>query len=608
MSDKKKRSLLLFVGLVLVLAFAVSTILDALQINRNYSNLEMEKMQAQAKQITDYVANELYSYKALPWLLDYWENNHESMDIPAFGMEDEEWIARHDYYFNYRVKNVSVDEAEALSGEKQKNFAEVCYMKAAFFFDSLKQQFKLVGINASMYRGDEEAFLFFYGLDEGDETLRYSLGKMWPLHLDLHPVAEKIYKTGEDISEIEHAVSTTDGIDYMFVYTPIIVQGKLRMLICETLHWTEVENEIIANVQKIEIANSICLLLVDLLLMFILTRVVIRPLSDMQGSVHSYRNTKDSSVIKSKLGDLSERSSEIGFLASDVIDLAEEIDRYIEDVRSATMENERISTELSLAAKIQTDVLPDAFSAFPERKEFDLYASMTPAKEVGGDFYDFFLIDDDHLALVMADVSGKGIPAAMFMMFCKNVVANNVAIGKSPEAALTNANKTICANNSKNMFVTVWLGILEISTGRMTCANAGHEYPVLKQGDRFELFEDKHGIPLGFLDMAKYEEYVLELKPGDKLFVYTDGVPEATASDMEMFGTDRMVEALNHNTDASPKKMLENVENAVVAFVKEAEQFDDLTMLAIEYRGDAAPSGDGEKATINNEGGLLCLS
>ena len=196
------------------------------------------------------------------------------------------------------------------------------------------------------------------------------------------------------------------------------------------------------------------------------------------------------------------------------------------------------------------------------------------------------------LVIVMAKILSPtnmrlviGVPAAMFMMFCKNVVANNVKLGNSPANALNSANKTICANNSKNMFVTVWLGILEISTGHLTAANAGHEYPMLKHGDSFTLFKDKHGMPVGFMDIITYQEYELDLKPGDKLFVYTDGVPEATAEDKEMFGTDRTLEVLNKNPDATPQQMLENVKEGVDAFVKDAEQFDDLTMLAIEYKG-----------------------
>lgn len=218
--------------------------------------------------------------------------------------------------------------------------------------------------------------------------------------------------------------------------------------------------------------------------------------------------------------------------------------------------------------------------------EFDLYASMDPAKEVGGDFYDFFMIDDDHLGMVIADVSGKGIPAAMFMMFSKNIIANNAMLGKLPAKALEDANNSICKNNSEEMFVTVWLGILEISTGHVVAANAGHEYPAIKSADGgFELFKDKHGLVVGGMEGLRYREYELQLEPGSKIFVYTDGVPEATNADEEMFGTDRMIEALNTDPGAAPKQILKNVRSAVDDFVKDAEQFDDLTMLCLEYRG-----------------------
>jgi len=254
--------------------------------------------------------------------------------------------------------------------------------------------------------------------------------------------------------------------------------------------------------------------------------------------------------------------------------------------RNLTESTARIGTELNLAKRIQADMLPNLFPAFPERDEFDLYASMDPAKEVGGDFYDFFMIDDDHLGMVIADVSGKGIPAAMFMMFSKNIIANNAMLGKLPAKALEDANNSICKNNSEEMFVTVWLGILEISTGHVVAANAGHEYPAIKSADGgFELFKDKHGLVVGGMEGLRYREYELQLEPGSKIFVYTDGVPEATNADEEMFGTDRMIGALNTDPGAAPKQILKNVRSAVDDFVKDAEQFDDLTMLCLEYRG-----------------------
>ena len=250
------------------------------------------------------------------------------------------------------------------------------------------------------------------------------------------------------------------------------------------------------------------------------------------------------------------------------------------------VETARISTELNLATRIQADMVPNIYPAFPDRREFDVYATMDPAKEVGGDFYDFFLIDDDHLCLVMADVSGKGVPAALFMMASKIILANNAMIGKSPAQILTDTNAAICSHNREEMFVTVWLGILEISTGKLVAANAGHEYPVVKHGDgSFEVLRDKHGFVIGGMAGMKYKEYELTLEPGSKLFLYTDGVPEATDAESNMFGADRMLDALNEKKDGTTVEILKHVRASVDGFVKDAEQFDDLTMLCMEYRG-----------------------
>ncbi|MBQ9458661.1 MAG: serine/threonine-protein phosphatase [Oscillospiraceae bacterium] len=243
-------------------------------------------------------------------------------------------------------------------------------------------------------------------------------------------------------------------------------------------------------------------------------------------------------------------------------------------------------TELNLATNIQAGMLPRTFPPFPDRTEFDVYASMDPAREVGGDFYDIFLVDDDHLCLVIADVSGKGVPAALFMMASKIILADKAMAGMSPAQILAETNDRICTKNKAEMFVTVWLGILEISTGKLTAANAGHEYPAIRRADGgFELLKDKHGFVIGGMEGARYREYELMLEPGAKLFVYTDGVPEATDASNGMFGTDRMLEALNEEPDAAPERILKNVRRAVDDFVKDAEQFDDMTMLCIEYRG-----------------------
>lgn len=249
-------------------------------------------------------------------------------------------------------------------------------------------------------------------------------------------------------------------------------------------------------------------------------------------------------------------------------------------------ETSRLETELSLAKRIQEDMLPNIFPAFPDRKEFNIYATMRTAKEVGGDFYDYFFVDEDHLAMVMADVSGKGVPAALFMMISKILTENIALTGKSPKEVLEAVNNQICANNREEMFVTVWLGLLNVKTGKLVAANAGHEYPVIKQpGGNFEELKDKHGFVVGGIAGTKYSEYELTLKPGSELFLYTDGVPEATDTENQLFGTERMIKALNSVKNTSPDKVLAAVDKAVAAFTKGAPQFDDMTMLCLHFNG-----------------------
>ena len=303
------------------------------------------------------------------------------------------------------------------------------------------------------------------------------------------------------------------------------------------------------------------------------------------------RNAEHFAKLNIRTGD------EIENLSLVMADMERDLKEHEENLTKITAEKERISTELSLAARIQASMLPNTYPAFPDRSEFDIYASMDPAKEVGGDFYDFFLIDNDHLCMVIADVSGKGVPAALFMMASKIIIASNAKMGKSPAQILTDTNAAICSNNKEEMFVTVWLGILEISTGRLTAANAGHEFPALKPAnDRFMLYKDKHGFVIGGMDGIRYKEYEIQLDPGAKLFLYTDGVPEATDADNELFGTQRMLDALNSDPSAAPEQILNNVRSAVDGFVKGAEQFDDLTMLCVEYKGDHSDAGDQDKS------------
>ncbi len=317
-------------------------------------------------------------------------------------------------------------------------------------------------------------------------------------------------------------------------------------------------------------------------------KTVVEPINAITDAAQNYTADKKAGVQQTKhFADLDIRTGdEIENLALTVKEMEYSLTDYEMNLTRITAEKERINTELSLANKIQADMLPNIFPAFPDREEFDIYASMTPAKEVGGDFYDFFFVDHDRLAMVIADVSGKGIPAAMFMVMTKGMIATQCMSGHSPAQILTDVNKLICANNREKMFVTVWLGILDLKSGELIAANAGHEYPIIKKtGSDFELIKDKHGFVIGGFKRMTYQDYTLQMEPGSKLFVYTDGVTEATNADNELFGIERTVTALNKARDESVHNVLVTVATDVCEFVGDAEPFDDLTMMCVEYFG-----------------------
>ena len=275
---------------------------------------------------------------------------------------------------------------------------------------------------------------------------------------------------------------------------------------------------------------------------------------------------------------------EIEDLYNEIRSMEKKIVEYLDHLIKVTGEKERARTELNIAAQIQNDMLPQTFPPFPCRREFDLYASMDPAREVGGDFYDFFMIDDDHLAMLIADVSGKGVPAALFMAITKSLLKTAMSSGASPASVFTRLNDQICAGNTSGMFVTVWAGVLEISTGVLTACNAGHEYPALsRSGHPFELYKDKHGLVMAAMPGIRYTDYTITLSEGDRIFVYTDGAPEATNAANEQFGTDRILKALNSEPDAGPEALIRNVTDSIGGFVQNSPQFDDTTMLALIY-------------------------
>ena len=276
---------------------------------------------------------------------------------------------------------------------------------------------------------------------------------------------------------------------------------------------------------------------------------------------------------------------EIEALGKSINTMETDMVNYMKNLKEVTAKQERFEAELSFAQDIQRSALPSTFPAFPDRKDVDIYASVNPAKEVGGDFYNFFFIDDDHLALVIGDVSDKGVPAALFMMISNLVIAERMHMGGTPSEIMEFANNHLMAYNKSEMFVTVWVGIVEISTGKVVCTNAGHEDPIIyRKGQGYEIFKEKHDLVAGAMRDVKYKDYEFTLNKGDKLFIYTDGLPEATNTETQMFTVDGAVEALNEIQNGSPKETVEYIANKVSFFVGEAPQFDDITLVCFELK------------------------
>lgn len=311
-------------------------------------------------------------------------------------------------------------------------------------------------------------------------------------------------------------------------------------------------------------------------------RNLVNPIKQLNVAANSLvqdLEAREAPKLEIKTGD------EIEALADSFMQMHGELRDYIKRLYYMTAEKERIGAELNVATQIQSSMLPCIFPPFPDRKEFDIFATMNPAKEVGGDFYDFFMVDERHLAIVMADVSGKGVPAALFMVIGKTLIKDHTQPGCDLGDVFTKVNNLLCDANSEGMFITAFEGVLDLVTGELCFVNAGHELPyIAKAGKEFEPQKIKAGFVLAGMEDIKYRAGALQLEPGDKLFQYTDGVTEAQNEAGELYGMERLTNVLNRVTDQTPQEILPAVKADIDAFVKDAAQFDDITMLCLQYK------------------------
>ena len=357
------------------------------------------------------------------------------------------------------------------------------------------------------------------------------------------------------------------GIDSL-IYIREVYEGDYVVAVMEKeeVYWHR-------NAEAYEIAFADILLftVIYVLIALLVNQIVVNNIRLINASLSKITNGDLNEVVTVR------SSSEFASLSDDINQTVFTLKGYI------AAAEKRIERELILARTIQESALPKIFN-FPGEKKFDLFAYMKTAKEVGGDFYDFFFVDRDKLALVIADVSGKGIPAALFMMRSKTAIRSLAESGASPEEIIFRANNTLCEGNDAEMFVTVWIGIIDLKTGVMKCANAGHEYPLIQRhGGDFDVIKDKHSLAIAAMPNIKAKEYEIVLEPGDRIFVYTDGVPEAVNPSLEQYGVNRAVDCLNGMKGVSVEESIKKVADEVIAFQGDAEQFDDITMLGFEF-------------------------
>ena len=584
------RGSLFQIGSVIILLFIGATLMIGNYTMRSVSSFYLAvARETDGKNLVN-VRKTLENMASFPWLVNYWIEHPDEIntriDNEQDGMDDGSFD-RLTRLVNESGKEmaslITAEDLSKMSDEDQLLFASVYYSVDRLSFEYDADAYSLDDMRLVAEDASGKLTIIFDANKEvrdsyslGDEVDRKLLEESWDNY-------EQLAEPGILVPILDE-FTAGDSFGY---YENYEVKGvNSRLMFCMTVSSEEI-SEKLTFISGLRRHTIFILTIAATLILVLLFFTVLRPLRYVTRIVSEYHYDKNSEKTSENLKMIRSRN-EIGVLAREFTSLTKEMKRYTEEVARMAADNERVSTELRTAAQIQEAALPDTFPAFPDRTDFDLFARMDPAKAVGGDFYDFFLIDENHLALLIADVSDKGVPAALFMMSAKNLINYRTKLGGTPAQILTEVNEQICTDRLTQMFVTVWMGILNLEDGVMTCTNAGHEYPVIRREGKFEVYNDKHGLVIGGMSGIKYKDYEVKLNPGDAVFVYTDGVPEANNADGEFYGMERLEEALNRAGNGTPEEILTTVRADVDAFVAGAAQFDDLTMLCLEYRGKTA--------------------
>ncbi len=422
-----------------------------------------------------------------------------------------------------------------------------------------------------------------------DEYPAFVPGETGPMNPDFLTDAQYIYDTGNRSDNYFYSHSAF-GYNTSAIAAIKNSSGKVIGLVGVEISMANLQSTRTEYIIYVAILSALITALAVLGMLLVTKKNLLTPIKTIISEADDF--VSNDTNISKKL-DKIQTGDEIETLARSILQMEINIKDYIKNITSITAEKERIGAELDVAKHIQSSMLPCVFPAYPNRREFDIYASMTPAKEVGGDFYDFFMVDDTHLAVVMADVSGKGVPAALFMVIAKTLIKDHTQPNSDLGDVFTTVNTLLCESNSEGLFVTAFEGVLDLVTGEFNFVNAGHEAPyICKKGKTFEAYKVKPGFVLAGMDGIQYKSGSITLEEGDTIFLFTDGVTEATNAELELYGSSRLSNALNSCIGKSPEQISQFVKDDISRFVGEADQFDDITMLCMEYKLRMNPSAE----------------
>ena len=583
----KKNALFTQITIFFLIGLTLTALLSGTIMRRIADRNVLRERDVLSSGILEDVEKSMKEYQSYEWVFDYLIT-HSSDGLDLEYDSSEKTIAKEAEFLGRQpgltLTGVTAEQLDKMSPEDQKIFAEIIYNHWMRRLNDMKQAYDATYLYIVAVDDNYVDGTFLLTASDGTRERgtgfdnAYILGKQVQVTPDQ---AETFRNLTVQNDRFVYSQDYADRYRYLFRIDEMNVITGMTFEI--TSIRSAVENQLLPNVTY----NTALQLLLSAFYLIYVFFFAFKPLKRIKENVQEYAETKNSEKVRSQLGEIHYKN-EIGDLARGVSAMTEEIDSHLLEIQKITTEREHISAELNIARKIQADMLPNIFPPFPQISSFDIHATMRPAKEVGGDFYDFYMVDKTHVALVIADVSGKGVPAALFMVISKTMIKNRAMHGGTPGEILRDVNDQLCANNASDFFVTVWMAIIDIETGNGVSVNAGHEHTVIRRaGGSYELLRYQHSLPLAIMEGTEFKDREFKLNPGDRIFVYTDGVPEATNQKDELFGTDRMLASLNQHSEASLQDILTQLQDDIDIFAEGAMQFDDITMLVFDYRGES---------------------